>query len=66
MPTNLALDDVLLNKAMEVGGFKTKRETVTVALDEFIQRREMKKIVDLFGAVDFDEDYDYKAYRNAR
>jgi hypothetical protein len=51
---------------MEVGGFKTKRETVTVALNEFIQRREMKKIAELFGTVDFDDDYDYKLYRTAR
>jgi Arc/MetJ family transcription regulator len=66
MASNLALDDGLLNHAMEVGGFKTKRETVTVALNEFIQRREMVRITELFGAVDFDEGYNYKLHRTTR
>ena len=66
MATNLALDDGLLTRAMEVGGFHTKRETVTVALSEFIQRHEMRRITELFGSVEFDDHYDYKEHRTAR
>ncbi|MDR1807826.1 MAG: type II toxin-antitoxin system VapB family antitoxin [Propionibacteriaceae bacterium] len=66
MASNLALDDGLLALAWEVGGLKTKRETVNLALQEFIQRREAARLVDLFGTVDFDPDYDYKARRQDR
>lgn len=64
MATNLALDDNLLNQAVAIGGLKTKKDTVTLALKEFIQRREAERLIDAFGTVDFDTDYDYKAERN--
>jgi Arc/MetJ family transcription regulator len=43
MPTNLALDEKLLKSAMKLSDFKTKRETVNLALKEFIERRRQKK-----------------------
>lgn len=64
MATNLALDDNLLNQAVAIGGLKTKKDTVTLALKEFIQRREAERLIGAFGTVDFDTDYDYKAERN--
>lgn len=64
MATNLALDDNLLNKAVIIGGLKTKKDTVTLALKEFIARREAEKLIDTFGTIDFDETYDYKSERN--
>lgn len=64
MATNLALDDHLLNQALMVGGLKTKKDTVTIALKEFIQRRETEQLIAAFGTIDFDERYDYKAERN--
>ena len=64
MATNLALDDRLLNQAVEIGGLKTKKATVTLALKEFIQRRKVESLIDAFGTVDFEEAYDYKAERN--
>jgi Arc/MetJ family transcription regulator len=60
MPTNLAIDDKLLQEAQEVGGHRTKKDTVNEALREYIQRRRQSRIVELFGAVDFDPKYDYK------
>lgn len=63
MPTNLAIDDSLLEQALKIGGHRTKRETVNQALFEFIQRRKQLEIVSLFGKVDFDPGYDYKAAR---
>lgn len=53
MATNLAIDPDLLNQALAVSGFRTKKETVTVALREFIARREQAGIVDLFGILGF-------------
>jgi hypothetical protein len=35
MPTNLTIDDKLLDEALSIGGYKTKRETVNEALREF-------------------------------
>ena len=64
MPTNLAIDDKLLDQALKVGGHKTKRETVNEALSEYIQRRKQKEIIAFFGKIDYDKDYDYKAGRN--
>lgn len=64
MATNLALDTSLLDQAVQIGGLKKHKDTVTVALKEFIQRREAEKLIDAFGTVNFDETYDYKAERN--
>lgn len=63
MATNLALDDSLLDEAVKVGGLKTKKATVTKALQEFIQRRQVNKLIDAFGTFDFGPDYDYKTGR---
>jgi Bacterial antitoxin of type II TA system, VapB len=66
MPTNLAIDDDLLEQALEVGGHRTKRETVNEALREYIQRRKRLDVVKLFGRVAYDPKYDYKKERRAR
>lgn len=63
MATNLALDDNLINQAQKIGGFKTKRETVTHALEDFIKHKKQEEIISLFGSVEFDQDYDYKKMR---
>jgi hypothetical protein len=63
MPTNLALDDNLIEEARRIGEHKTKKEAVTAALDEYIRRRKQLQILDLFGTIDFDPDYDYKKMR---
>lgn len=66
MATNLAIDPALLDHALEVSGVRTKKEAVTIALQEFIARREQRKLLGLFGTLEWDEDYDYKAERLAR
>ena len=63
MATNLSINDKLLTEALRVSGLRTKRETVDAALAEFIQRRAQRRVVDLFGTIDFDPDYDYKKAR---
>jgi Arc/MetJ family transcription regulator len=66
MATNLALDDALIEEARKTGGHRTKREAVTAALDEYVRRRKQQKILELFGTVDFDPSYDYKAARSKK
>ena len=63
MATNLALDPALLDKAVAVSGEHTKKAAVTLALKEFIARREQKGVSDLFGKLEWDATYDYKAKR---
>jgi hypothetical protein len=63
MATNLALDDNLIEEARQIGDHKTKKEAVTAALDEYIRRRKQLRILDLFGTIDFDPNYDYKKMR---
>jgi Arc/MetJ family transcription regulator len=66
MPTNLAIDDRLLEKALRVGKLRTKKETVTRALEEFIQRRQQRKILRALGTFEFRKDWDYKRDRLGR
>jgi Arc/MetJ family transcription regulator len=63
MPTNLAIDDRLIEEARKVGHHSTKKAAVTAALDEYIRRRKQVQILDLFGAIDYAEDYDHTANR---
>lgn len=63
MPTNLALDDRLIDEARKLGHHRTKRETVNAALDEYISRRKQQAILSLFSGVEYDEKYDYKRER---
>ena len=63
MATNLAIDEHLLEEALRVGGHRTKRATVNEALAEYILHRKQAAVVDLFGTVDIDPTYDYKARR---
>jgi Arc/MetJ family transcription regulator len=66
MATNLALDDRLIEAARRVGRHRTKKEAVTAALEEYVRHRRRLRVLDLFGTVDFDDDYDYKAERRRR
>ena len=66
MPTNLALDDKLIDEALRLGGHRTKRQAVNEALAEYVARRKRSEIVRLFGQLDWDEEYDYKRERQKR
>jgi Arc/MetJ family transcription regulator len=63
MATNLQLDDRLIEKAVQLGGHRTKKAAVTYALTEYVRSLEQEKIVSLFGKIDFEPDYDYKQQR---
>ncbi len=63
MATNLAIDDGLVEEAKNIGKHRTKKEAVTKALQEYIQRRKQMEIINIFGKIDFDPEYDYKKQR---
>jgi hypothetical protein len=58
MPTNLALDDNLIEEARRLGGHATKKQAVNAALDEYIRRRKQAEILELFGTIEYDPQYD--------
>jgi Arc/MetJ family transcription regulator len=64
MATNLAIDPDLLNRALQVSGERSKRAAVTLALTEFIARREQRRVVELLGQLEWDPSFDYKAERS--
>ena len=66
MATNLAIDPDLLDRAVEVSGERTKKAAVTKALQEFIARREQRRVAELFGKLEWDDTYNYKAERSRR
>jgi Arc/MetJ family transcription regulator len=63
MATNLAIDDALIEEARRIGHHRTKKDAVNAALDEYIRYRRQLEILDHFGTIDFDPDYDYKRMR---
>ena len=63
MATNLAIDNQLLEEALSISGLKTKKDTVNIALKEFVNRRKQLEILELFGKLDPDKNYDYKKGR---
>jgi Arc/MetJ family transcription regulator len=66
MATNLALDDRLVDEAKRLGKHATKREAVNAALAEYVASRKRRRVLELFGELDWDPTYDYKAERRRR
>lgn len=66
MPTNLDIDDGLIEQAQKLGRHRTKKETVNAALAEYVRRRKQQRIISLFGTVEYDSRYDYKRERRAK
>lgn len=64
MATNLAIDPDLLDEAVAVSGERTKKAAVTKALQEFIARRQQRRLVELMGKLEWDDSFDYKAERS--
>jgi Arc/MetJ family transcription regulator len=63
MATNLAISDALLTSAFAISGLKTKKETVNLALEEFIKNKKRAEARALFGKIDFDKDWDPQKLR---
>ena len=58
MRTNIDIDDDLLDKAMRYAGTKTKKATVEEALRMLIRRHEQKRVLELYGTVEWEGDLD--------
>ena len=64
MATNLAVSPDLLERALELSGKRTKTAAVTLALQEFIARREQRRLIELFDSLDWDPTFDHKTERS--
>jgi len=64
MATNLAIDPELIDRALAISGETTKKAAVTLALKEFIARREQVNALALLGSMDWDAKFDYKSERS--
>ncbi len=64
MATNLDIDPALLDLALAVSGERTKKAAVTMALQEFIAHRRQKRVLELMGQLEWDDNFDYKAERS--
>ena len=53
----------MVEEAVKLGNFKTKQEAMSVALAEFVQRRNRRRILELAGKIEFRPDWDYKKMR---
>ncbi len=66
MATNLDIEPGLLDHALRVSEQRTKKGVVTQALREFVARREQKRLLELFGKLEWDPRFDYKKERSRR
>lgn len=66
MHTNIDINDEILREALELGNARTKKAVVNEALAEYVRKRKQQRLIDLFGTVDYDPGYDYKAERRRR
>ncbi len=65
MTHSLNLDEALIREALEIDDHQNLEAVIEDALREYIQRRQRRKILDLFGTIDYDDTYNYKAQRQA-
>ena len=56
MRTNVVIDDQLMKRALDVGGFKTKRAAIEEGLRLLVQINSQNRLRKLRGRVDWDGD----------
>jgi metal-responsive CopG/Arc/MetJ family transcriptional regulator len=60
---NLQIDESLLQEALALGKYQSNSAVIEAALQEYIQRRKQLQVMELFGTIDYDSDYNYKQQR---
>ncbi len=63
---NFEIDKKLLEEALALSDSSTANLLIEELLREYIRRRKQLKILDLFGTIDYEEDYDYKQQRQVK
>ncbi|GAA6615308.1 type II toxin-antitoxin system VapB family antitoxin [Scytonema sp. NUACC26] len=65
MTINIPINEALIQEALAVGNQENERDVVELALREYIQRHQQLKVIELFGTIDYDTDYNYKQQRSS-
>ena len=63
MVNPLQIDQTLLQEALALSNHPTATALIEAALREYIQRRKQLKILELFGTIDYEEEYNHKQQR---
>jgi hypothetical protein len=63
MQITLNLNDALLQEARNLNPDITIDKAIEIALQAYLEQQKRLKIVNLFGTIDYDPDYDYKEQR---
>jgi hypothetical protein len=63
MPTSFTINPELLQEAIDLETNTPIEVLVEVALRNYIDQYKRLKITELFGTIDYDEDYSYKDQR---
>lgn len=56
MRTTIDIPEDLLRDVEEVTGAATRREALIQALEEYLRRRRLQRVIDVAGTLDFDVD----------
>ena len=56
MTKSVAIDEVLIREAHELGHHKNAKEAVIAALKEYIQRNKQMAVIELFGQIEYQAD----------
>ncbi len=64
MRTSFDLPEALLEEARKEAGTRTKTQTLILALNEMVQKRKSRKILELKGSMS--GNYDYRPFRKKR
>ncbi|MCA9979279.1 MAG: type II toxin-antitoxin system VapB family antitoxin [Anaerolineales bacterium] len=59
----LTIDQSLVAEAQLVGQHESEAAAIVTALQEYILRHKQLAILDLFGQIEYEPDYDYKQQR---
>jgi hypothetical protein len=63
MASNLKINGALLTEVMKLGKHKSKRAAVDTALEHYRRSMRAEGLIKLFGTINYDPGYDYKAER---
>ena len=63
MPNSLTINPELLQEAIDLETNTPIEVLVEMALRDYIDQYKRLKVIELFGTIDYDGDYDYKQQR---